>query len=205
MNTHIIDKIRNTFNLYRIYGNNDYIGESISQLEHALQCAHNAELYYSKNESDPNLIKELILGAFLHDIGHLIFLDNKKRNLTSNNNNSMNGLGLEDHETIGSNYLLNNTFTERISDMAKYHVLSKRYLVSKYENYYNNLSDASKQTLVLQGGKLNNNEILDFEKNKNFNYCILMRNWDDQSKQTNFKYFKGIDYYETIAIKLLVK
>ena len=46
MNTHTIDKIRNTFNLYRTYGNNDYIGESISQLEHVLQCPYNAELYY---------------------------------------------------------------------------------------------------------------------------------------------------------------
>ncbi len=49
--------------LYEKYGNADYIGEPVSQLEHMCQSAQLAEAEgYSE---------EVILAAFFHDIGHL--------------------------------------------------------------------------------------------------------------------------------------
>lgn len=54
----IIDGI---FQLYIKHGDEQYIGEKVSQLEHALQCA-----YFAENENFP---KNVILGAFFHDIG----------------------------------------------------------------------------------------------------------------------------------------
>ena len=49
-----------------IKGNNiQYGNESVTQLEHALQCAELAE----KN----NFSKEIITAALLHDIGHLLY------------------------------------------------------------------------------------------------------------------------------------
>ena len=49
--------------LYANYGNEDYIGEPVSQIEHMCQCAQLAE----KEKYDD----EVILAAFFHDIGHL--------------------------------------------------------------------------------------------------------------------------------------
>ena len=49
--------------LYRRFGNEDYIGEPVSQIEHMCQCAQLAE---KEGYGD-----EVILAAFFHDIGHL--------------------------------------------------------------------------------------------------------------------------------------
>ena len=35
--------ILNVFSLYKKYGDNDYLGEPVNQLEHAIQCAMQAE------------------------------------------------------------------------------------------------------------------------------------------------------------------
>lgn len=58
---------KEVFDLYRKYGNRDYIGEPVSQQEHMTQCAMLAE-----KEGFPD---EVVLGVFLHDISHLIGFD----------------------------------------------------------------------------------------------------------------------------------
>ena len=50
--------------LFEKYGNNDYDGEPVTQTSHMVQCA----MLAMKNNAD----NELVLGAFLHDIGHLL-------------------------------------------------------------------------------------------------------------------------------------
>ena len=49
--------------VYQQRGADQYGGEAVNQLQHALQCAHLAEQAGSH--------KELIVAAFLHDLGHL--------------------------------------------------------------------------------------------------------------------------------------
>lgn len=188
-------KINEVFNLYRNFGENDYIGESVTQLEHAMQCAHYATEEFPDNAA-------IILGAFLHDVGHMVLLKRDAEGI--NIENDYNNLGALNHETVGYNYLTDLGFPEEVTSLGQNHVLTKRYLVSKYEDYYNKLSDASKQTLVLQGGKLTEEEIKQFERNPNKDLYIKMRNWDDKAKQTDFNYQKSIDYYEDMAIKLLI-
>ena len=56
----IVDEI---FSLYEQHGNEDYIGEPVSQLEHMCQSAQLAEA--------EGYDEEVILAAFFHDIGHL--------------------------------------------------------------------------------------------------------------------------------------
>jgi predicted HD phosphohydrolase len=56
-----LNRINKIFSLYEKYGDNNYIGERVSQIEHALQCSFLAE-----KENFPN---HVILAAFLHDIG----------------------------------------------------------------------------------------------------------------------------------------
>lgn len=50
--------------LFEQYGDEDYDGEPVSQASHMIQCA----MLAMQEDAD----EELILGAFLHDIGHLL-------------------------------------------------------------------------------------------------------------------------------------
>ena len=64
------NKIDELFNYYVKYGNYDYIGEPVSQVEHMVQAAMLAE---KDGQS-----KDVILAALFHDIGHLLQLESKE-------------------------------------------------------------------------------------------------------------------------------
>lgn len=49
-----------------------------------------------------------------------------------------------------------------MTEIVKNHVNAKRYLVTKNPEYYDKLSEASKGTLVHQGGKMNEEEFNKF-------------------------------------------
>ena len=165
-------------NLFNKYGADDYIGEEISQLSHSIQAAMQAE-----KETD-NV--EIIIAALLHDIGHLIGLE---KNL-----DSMDNLGITNHESIGAKYALSIGLSTLTSDLIEGHVRTKRYLVSTDSNYFNSLSDASKQTFNYQGKYMTLAEIKYFKENPNFHWHLRMRYWDDHAKDTNIK-LKSLDYF----------
>ncbi len=71
----------NAFQLYNKYGNKNYIGEHISQLEHATQIALLAE--------EEGYDAAVILGASFHDLGHLIKINDP--------NCQMGTLGVKNH------------------------------------------------------------------------------------------------------------
>jgi phosphonate degradation associated HDIG domain protein len=157
------------FNLYQQYGNADYIGEPVSQLEHMCQAAQMAA---SEGADD-----EMVLAAFFHDIGHLCeFIMPLEK---------MDGIGIVDHESIGENYLLTHGFSARIGRLVQGHVPAKRYLTFKYPEYYQRLSQASKETLTIQGGVMQADEAAAFEADPLFDNYIKMREWDDRAKLVN--------------------
>ena len=184
------------FDLYRQYGNNDYIGEKVSQLQHAIQCGVQA-----MNEFPDR--PEYILGAFLHDIGHLIALDNGRTVNFKFDNKSMDGLGLCNHENIGADLLEKWGFPKSLTSLGRNHVLAKRYLISINPEYHNNISDASKKTYLKQGGKLTDDEINAFKRSTEYDVSIRMRIWDDRAKVTDFDYKHNINFFEDMAIKYL--
>ena len=69
-------EISNTINiiisLYEKYGARDYIGEPITQYDHALQCAIYAYNDIRLKKYKSKIRFQIIAAAFLHDIGHLI-------------------------------------------------------------------------------------------------------------------------------------
>lgn len=160
----VIDEV---LSLYAKYGDSDYIGEPVSQIEHMCQCAQLAE----KEGYDT----EVILAAFFHDIGHLC-----KHLLPVTN---MNGYGVTDHDKLGAAYIRSKGFSEKISKLVGSHVAAKRYLTFRFPDYYGKLSDASKQTLVFQGGKMSPEEAAIFESDELFNLYIALRKWDEQAKE----------------------
>src|ERR1700733_7968744 len=100
----IIDQV---FALYEKYGDEDYIGEPVLQLEHMSQAAALAE--------EEGFDDEVILAAFFHDIGHLCADEGEAE--------SMDGMGNVDHEILGANYLLSHGFSERLALLVQSHVI----------------------------------------------------------------------------------
>ena len=164
--------------LFEKYGDEDYDGEPVSQASHMMQCAMQAI-----NEGADT---ELVLGAFLHDIGHLL----RHRQKTQ----AMGNYGVVNHEGIGAEYLRANGFSERICAVVEKHVDAKRYLVAAQPGYKEKLSFASLQTLEWQGGAMNENEELAFEKHPFFKDIIRVRLWDEGAKDSNAKTLP-LDYF----------
>jgi phosphonate degradation associated HDIG domain protein len=176
------------FMLYEMYGSDDYIGEPISQLEHMLQAALLAE------EGGYN--EEVILATLFHDIGHLV--------VAIQSLEKMEGVGVVDHEKIGAQYLAQKGFSPRLCRLVQSHVKAKRYLTFKYPDYYNKLSAASKQTLVLQGGRMIETEADLFEIEPDHKLILQMREWDDKAKEKNIA-LPPLHKYQQMAVQHLMR
>lgn len=179
----IVDEV---FELYLAFGSSDYIGEPVSQIEHMCQAA---ELARAEDHDD-----EVVLAAFFHDIGHLcehvIPVE------------LMDGLGVVYHEGVGERYLLERGFSERIARLVRSHVEAKRYLTTRNIDYFQRLSDASRQTLALQGGRMSPEEADAFEQSPDFPLYIRMRHWDDLAKEPG-QLLPDLSMYRDMAIKHL--
>lgn len=153
--------------LFEKYGNEDYDGEPVSQTAHMIQCAMQA----MAEGGD----MELILGALLHDVGHLLRHEHAAE--------EMGGLGAVNHEGIGGEYLRRKGFSERVCAMVEKHVDAKRYLVATEPTYKDKLSEASLQTLNMwQGGPMSDAEAALFKQHLYFDDIIKVRLWDEGGK-----------------------
>lgn len=153
------------FGLYESRGDAEYVGEPVSVLEHSAQSAQLAEA--------DGYDEEVILAAFLHDIGHL---------LPQAEGEDMAGLGHVSHEKVGAAYLRGLGFSEKIAALVLGHVQAKRYLCRRFPAYHEQLSEASRQTLVFQGGVMTEAEAQAYETGPYFDLSIRMRTWDEAAK-----------------------
>ena len=174
--------------VYRQYGNEDYIGEPVSQLEHMCQCAQLAE--------GEGYDEDVVLAAFFHDIGHLCEHIMPVQ--------QMNGFGVADHEKLGADFLLSKGFSPVIASLVENHVQAKRYLTYHFPEYYEKLSEASKQTLEFQGGRMTLEEAMAFESDPLFDLHIKLRRWDEKAKLTD-QPLPSLDRYEDMMLRHLIK
>ena len=179
-----LDKVEQIFYLYTQYGTKDYIGESITQIEHMVQAAMLAE----KDGYDI----EMILACLFHDIGHLIGFDKI----------SMGNYGIKNHEKIGADFLRNLGFPEKIPLLIQNHVITKKYLAYKNPEYIDKLSKASRITLGYQGGIMSPQEANEYEKEELFNMYLQLRYYDDAAKKQNVK-IKSLEYYKKMCLQYL--
>ena len=161
-----------------------YIGEKVTMSQHMIQTAMLAEK--AKCNDD------LICSCLLHDYGHFI-LENPDELVKENLDGK--------HEEIGYEYL-KKIFKKEITEPIKYHVLAKRYL-AKDKQYFDLLSEASKTSLRLQGGVLNDEECIKFEAQGYFKSTILLRKFDEAAKKTNVKMKSIHDYQKLLTSKLI--
>src|SRR5260370_26592265 len=122
-----------------------YLGEPVSQKEHALQAAYLAE---QNGASD-----SLIVAALLHDIGHLVG--------ESAEEPQAGGLDGQ-HEKAGRLWVAQ-WFGPEVTEPIRLHVAAKRYLCYVTPAYLTSLSAASIASLELQGGAFSESEASDFE------------------------------------------
>jgi predicted HD phosphohydrolase len=159
-----------------------YIGEPISQLEHSLQCAHQA------SQSEPPSSEDSILAALLHDIGQFVPEDELTavlQNAQVENMNTEEGkgsVGRVGHDELGARYLTALGFGENITKLVGSHVAAKRYLCAVDSKYHDALSDASKKSLMFQGGAMSKGEVEIFESDELCGDMVRLRKWDDGAK-----------------------
>ena len=183
----IEERVNEIFELYQKYGDEDYIGEPVSQIGHMCQAAELAEA-----EGYP---EEIILAAFFHDIGHFCehFMPVQQ----------MDGFGVVDHEKLGADFLRSKGFSSTIASLVENHVQAKRYLTYHFPSYYEQLSEASKKTLEFQGGVMTLEEAMLFESGDLFDLHIKLRRWDEKAKMEK-QQMPPIQKYKDMAIRHLV-
>ena len=176
----IVEKIISNF----VNNKSLYIGEKVTMTEHMIQSAMLAE----KNKSSSSLI----CASLLHDYGHFILDDPDK--LVNQKEDGK-------HEDVAYRYL-KKYFKKNVVEPIRIHVKAKRYL-ARNQKYYRILSQASKVSLHLQGGVMNEEESEKFEKEKFFNDAIKLRKFDEAAKKTGIKIKSIIEYKDLLSSQLL--
>jgi phosphonate degradation associated HDIG domain protein len=163
----IDEVVEEIFDLFRTRGDAAYVGEPVSQTEHALQAAMFAE----QEGTD----SALITAALLHDIGHLVHdlgEDCADHGIDSR------------HEELGARWL-STRFGPEAVEPIRLHVPAKRYLCATDAAYYAGLSPASQQSLALQGGPFSAGEVAAFRAGSHADAAVRLRLWDDRAKIPN--------------------
>ena len=181
MNNSVIELIHAAF---ARRGHEGY-GEGVSQLDHALQCGAFAE----RDGVPP----ALVAAAFLHDIGHLL------HDLPQDVANS--GVDTQ-HESAGSAWL-SQYFGPAVTEPVRMHVAAKRYLAATEAGYFDQLSEASKQSLRLQGGPMTPEQARGFEAQKYFLDAVRLRRWDEEGKIIGYQ-GPGARHFDATLGKCLV-
>ena len=150
-------------------GAEQYSGEPVTQLEHALQTAHLAE----QSGASP----ELITACLLHDLGHLLNDQGETPSLR----------GIDDTHQYYALPFLRGLFPEGVLDAIKLHVDAKRYLCQARPGYHAKLSDDSKRSLQLQGGVFSAEEAAAFITLPAAKDAVMLRQWDDLAKQEGWQ------------------
>ena len=139
--------------------------EVVTELQHAEQCAAMA----AEQGAPPHLVA----AALLHDVGHLVVLDNVPL-----------GEELErdaHHERAGATHL-RRWFGPEVTEPVRLHVAAKRYLCAADADYLAHLTPSSERSLRVQGGVMSPTEVAAFEAEPWFEGATSVRRWDDDAK-----------------------
>jgi len=153
--------------LFETRGHEQYDGEPVTQLEHALQSAHLAE--------QEGASSALISAALLHDIGHLLH----------NFGDTPSMQGLDDVHQYRCLPFLRALFGAATLEPIRLHVDAKRFLCAREPGYHDALSADSKRSLLLQGGIFDAAQASAFEARPFALDAVRLRRWDDTAKMAD--------------------
>jgi len=155
--------------LFARRGAEQYSGEPVTQLEHALQTAHLAEQSGAHDT--------LIVASLLHDLGHLLNEQGETPSLR----------GVDDTHQYYALPFLRGLFPAAVLDAIKLHVDAKRYLCQARPEYHAKLSEDSKRSLQLQGGVFEAAAAQAFIALPAARDAVQLRQWDDLAKQADWQ------------------
>lgn len=170
--------------LFHRMGDQSYLGESISQEEHGLQCAVVADQFNSPDH--------LVAAALLHDIGH--FLHDYDEDCADHGIDS-------EHEVVGGRFL-ERFFPPEVVEPVRMHVDAKRYLCAVEPDYFNMLSPASVQSLELQGGPMTAEEVAVFEASPHLQDAITLRKCEEAGKNPGV-HTPPVEHYRPLLERVL--
>jgi phosphonate degradation associated HDIG domain protein len=150
--------------LFRDHGHIAYSGEGVTQLEHALQSAHRAELAGADDA--------LVTAALLHDLGHLL---NQQGETPTER-------GIDDQHQYFAIPFIRALFPPAVVEAIRLHVDAKRALCALEPEYYEALSEDSKRSLTLQGGVFTAAEAEAIRARPFAGNALQVRRWDDAAK-----------------------
>lgn len=155
-------------------------GEPVSLLQHALQCANQAELHGGSDT--------MVLAALLHDMGWLICTTPDES---------------EAHHGEIAAAVLGQWLPEAVTEPIRLHVAAKRYLCTVDETYRLALSPGSAKRLEQQGGTFDARQTVRFVATKYAPQAVQLRRWDDQAKVAGAE-VPGLEHYEMrLAMQLI--
>jgi phosphonate degradation associated HDIG domain protein len=175
--------------LFAAKGGRMYTGEPVTQLQHALQSAELAERAGAAGE--------LVLAAFLHDLGHLINDQGETPTLR----------GIDDRHEYVALPFLRDLYGEAVLQPIRLHVEAKRYLCARGDGrvsgseYWTALSADSKRSLELQGGIFTAAQADAFICQPHAADAVQLRLWDDLAKVAGAQ-TPPIERYLTLAHRL---
>jgi phosphonate degradation associated HDIG domain protein len=153
--------------LFEERGGEQYSGEPVTQLQHALQTAALGE---AEGASDA-----LVIAALLHDLGHLLHDLGDTPSLH----------GVDDVHQYRALPFLRGLFDDAVLDAIKLHVDAKRYLCATRPGYHDSLSADSQRSLLLQGGIFSYREAENFIAQLGAEAAVRLRLWDDLAKDAD--------------------
>jgi phosphonate degradation associated HDIG domain protein len=160
----VADAVASIAALMERKGGRRYGLAAVSQLQHALQAALQAE----QAGGDA----ALVTAALLHDIGHMVhgLGDNPA------------GDGVDDrHEELGRAYLAA-LFGPEVTEPVRLHVAAKRFLCATEPAYFGLLSPDSVLSLSLQGGPMSGDEAAAFRALPQAEAAVRLRRFDEAAK-----------------------
>jgi len=177
----VLDRLMEKF---EVMGDRRY-GEDVTQRAHMEQAAQLA--------AEDGASESLIAASLLHDFGH--FLQRKGEDAANH------GIDAR-HEVIGANYLAR-YFPDSVVQPILLHVDAKRFLCSTDRSYLDGLSDASRQSLALQGGLMSSAEHLVFSRSSYRDDALRLRRYDDLAKRTDIRPPR-LETYREMLLDLMV-
>lgn len=162
--------------LYESHGGIAYSGEPVTQLEHALQSGLLAE--------QDGASEELVVAAFLHDLGHVLNLQGDSPTVQ----------GIDDQHQYFALPFLRRVLPEAVLEPIRLHVDAKRCLCAIDPEYFGKLSADSVRSLKLQGGIFSADEAQAFLAKPYAQDALRLRRWDDQAKVEGLV-TPSLDYY----------
>ena len=148
-------------------GSTQYGLEAVSQSEHALQCAHLAEV---AGDTD-----ELVIACLLHDLGHMLAAEK-----AGTIEHDMSQDDLHQYTVLP---FLRGVLPDAVLEPIRLHVDAKRYLCQAEGGYYASLSTASVHSLTQQGGAYTAVESRAFLLQPFAEDAVRLRRYDDLAKE----------------------